>query len=51
VQAELAELGFPVVAISPDRPERLTKSLEAGELGYALYSDRTLYVLLKSISP
>jgi peroxiredoxin len=42
VQAELAELGFPVVAISPDRPERLTKSLEAGELGYALYSDRTL---------
>jgi len=42
VQAELTELGFPVVALSADRPERLAKSLEAGELGYALYSDHTL---------
>ena len=39
---ELTELGFPVVAISAERPERLAKSLDAGELGYALYSDRTL---------
>jgi len=30
------------VAVSADRPEQLAKSLEAGELGYSLYSDHTL---------
>jgi peroxiredoxin len=42
VEAELAELDFPVVAISADRPAELVKSLEAKGLGYKLYSDSTL---------
>ena len=35
----MAELGFPVIAISPDRPELLQQSLKAKGLGYTLYSD------------
>jgi peroxiredoxin len=31
-----------VIALSPDRPAELTKSLEAKGLGYQLYSDSTL---------
>ena len=42
MEAELAELGFPVVAISADRPAELVKSLEAEGLGYTLYSDSAL---------
>ncbi len=42
MQSELSELGFPVLAISADRPEGLSKSLEAGDLGYELYSDSSL---------
>jgi peroxiredoxin len=42
VERELSSRGFPVVAISADRPSGLSKSLEAGELGYTLYSDSSL---------
>ena len=42
MQPELAKLGFPVIAISADRPERLTDSLKEHELGYTLYSDAPL---------
>jgi peroxiredoxin len=42
VESELAKLGFPVVAISADRPAALRKSLEKHDLGYGLYSDSTL---------
>lgn len=31
------------MAISPDRPKKLVKSLKAGPLGYALYSDSDLH--------
>jgi len=31
-----------VIAISPDRPARLSKSLEEHDLGYTLYSDSSL---------
>jgi len=31
-----------VIAISPDRPNELEKSLEAHDLGYSLYSDSKL---------
>lgn len=37
---ELAALGFPVVAISPDSPQNLEPSLDEKDLGFALYSDR-----------
>ncbi len=39
MEAELSTLGFPVIAISPDRPAKLLKGLEAKDLGYTLYSD------------
>jgi peroxiredoxin len=42
VEDELAALGFPVIAISPDRPAKLRQSLEAEGLGYRLYSDSAL---------
>lgn len=42
MEAELASLGFPVIAISPDRPENLIQSLEVKDLGYALLSDSDL---------
>jgi len=31
-----------VIAVSPDRPEKLAQSLEEKDLGYALYSDGSL---------
>ena len=42
MESELSNLGFPVVAISSDRPAGLSKSLAAHALGYALYSDSSL---------
>jgi len=42
VESELAKLGYPVIAISPDRPEKLVDSLEVKDLGYELTSDSTL---------
>jgi peroxiredoxin len=38
----LAKLGFPVVAISADRPAKLEESRKASSLGYTLYSDSSL---------
>jgi peroxiredoxin len=42
VEPELAKLGYPVIAISADRPAKLTDSLKEHELGYTLYSDAPL---------
>jgi len=42
VESELSALGFPVIAISADRPARLKKTLEEKDLGYTLYSDSSL---------
>ena len=42
MESELSDLGFPVVAISADRPARLVKTLEEKNLGYTLYSDSSL---------
>ena len=42
MESELSDLGFPVIAISADRPAELTKSREAKGLGYTLYSDSSL---------
>ena len=39
---ELSGLGFPVIAVSADRPSKLVKSLEQHDLGYTLYSDGSL---------
>ena len=42
MESELSTLGFPVIAISADRPAGLARSLEAHDLGYTLYSDSSL---------
>jgi len=38
----LTKLGFPVIAISTDRPAKLEESRKANSLGYRLYSDSPL---------
>jgi len=39
IQGELAALGYQVLAISPDRPEKLAESAVNREIGYTLLSD------------
>lgn len=41
-QIQLKELGFRIVAISPDRPEELQKSTEKSHLSYTLLSDSSM---------
>ena len=36
---ELVKLGYQIVAISPDRPEKLRASVKKNELAYVLLSD------------
>jgi peroxiredoxin len=38
----LTRLGFPIVAISADRPAKLEQSRKANDLPYTLYSDSSL---------
>lgn len=42
MESELEALGFRVIALSPDRPEKLVTSLEVDDLGYTLFSDSGL---------
>lgn len=39
IEKDLEALGYQVVAVSPDRPENLKKSLDKNELTYTLLSD------------
>jgi peroxiredoxin len=39
VESQLRELGFQIVAVSPDRPEQLKPTTDKNKLGYAVYSD------------
>lgn len=39
IESEIVKLGYQIVAISPDSPEELNKSIEKNELKYHLYSD------------
>ncbi len=39
VESEIIKLGFQIVAISPDSPENLQKTIGKNELNYNLYSD------------
>jgi len=39
VEDRLQELGYQLIAISPDRPEKLNDSLEANPFAYEIYSD------------
>ncbi|NQV41017.1 MAG: redoxin domain-containing protein [Candidatus Marinimicrobia bacterium] len=42
IEAELIELGYRIVAVSPDRPAELTKTIDKNELTYTLLSDSTM---------
>jgi len=42
VQSALSDLGFPVIAISADRPAELQKYHEAKDIDYTLFSDSPL---------
>lgn len=39
VEKDLKAMGYQVVAVSPDVPERLRESQDKGDLGYRLFSD------------
>ncbi len=42
IEEDLAQLGYTIYAISPDRPEKLRKSIKDKKLNYALLSDSTM---------
>jgi peroxiredoxin len=42
IAPQLVDLGYQIIAISPDRPEHLRESLEKNKLGYMLLSDTKL---------
>ncbi|MEX1276996.1 MAG: redoxin domain-containing protein, partial [Bacteroidota bacterium] len=42
IEAPLKDVGYQLIAISPDRPEKLSESLEKHSLGYLLLSDSKL---------
>jgi peroxiredoxin len=42
IEPELRRMGYQVLAISPDKPEELEKSLEKHRINYTLLSDRTM---------
>lgn len=39
IEEELYEIGYQILAVSPDRPEKLKATLSEKELGYTLLSD------------
>jgi peroxiredoxin len=39
VESNLRELGYQIVAVSPDKPQELQTTLEKEDLGYQLFSD------------
>lgn len=39
ITEEISALGYQVIAVSPDSPEKLQESLEEKDLGYELFSD------------
>jgi peroxiredoxin len=42
IEPELRRMGYQILAISPDKPEELEKSLEKHQINYTLLSDRTM---------
>lgn len=41
IESELRALGYTIIAISPDAPENLKKSIDKNKLTYTLMSDKT----------
>lgn len=44
IEEDLYEIGYQILAISPDRPEKLKATLNENELGYTLLSDSPMKV-------
>ncbi len=44
IEKDLVALGYQVLAVSPDRPEELSKSIDKGDLKYQLLSDSPMDV-------
>ncbi len=44
IEKDLVALGYQVLAVSPDRPEELSKSVDKGSLEYQLLSDSPMAV-------
>jgi peroxiredoxin len=42
IQPKLSEMGYRIVAISPDLPEKMAESLEKEEMSYSLLSDSSM---------
>ncbi|MFP4192212.1 MAG: peroxiredoxin-like family protein, partial [Candidatus Hydrogenedentota bacterium] len=42
IEGDLQDLGYDIIAVSPDKPEELEASAEEHDLGYTLYSDSSL---------
>ena len=42
IEAELVSLGIKVIAVSPDRPSELSKTIDTNELTYTLLSDSSM---------
>jgi peroxiredoxin len=42
VEEDLRELGYQIIAVSPDRPEKLRETLDEKGMGYTLLSDSSL---------
>lgn len=42
IEPKLRELGYRIIAISPDRPEKISESMESGKMTYTLLSDSTM---------
>lgn len=47
IDSSLKSLGYEILAISPDRPEELRKSIEKNNLGYTLFSDSSMNASLQ----
>lgn len=43
IQEKLLALGYRILAVSPDQPDRLRASIEAESLGYTLLSDSPMH--------
>jgi len=42
IEAEMIELGYRIIAVSPDRPEELVNTRDTNDLAYTLLSDSTM---------
>jgi peroxiredoxin len=42
IEGEVIELGYRIVAVSPDRPTELSKTIDSNELTYTLLSDSSM---------